>query len=125
MLFPHFSFISDRRKLCLHDIIKEFLDGNITETTSAVMLLKLLKAAVFGQKFGEMLLRGKCVKVNEHRVALSVSMILLTQMSRVSKHGHNFFLDLLRLIREIDAVSQGFAHFCFTVYSRQPQASLV
>ena len=46
-------------------------------------------------------------------------------MVGVGEHGHDLFADLLRLIREVDAVAQGLAHLCLAINAGQPQARLI
>ena len=46
-------------------------------------------------------------------------------MVRVGEHGHDFLFHHIGFIGEVDAVSQGFAHLCLTVDTRETQARLV
>ena len=89
------------------------------------MILQLIQVLIIWKEFREILWLAERIQINEYRVAVYISRILNTKMVRVCEHGHNFFLHLICLVRKVDAVSKGFAHFGFAVNTWQTQACLV
>ena len=64
-------------------------------------------------------------QVNEYRVAFHLARVFHPQMVGVCKHGHDFLLYLILGIRQVYAVSKGFAHFSLAVYTGQTQTRLI
>ena len=46
-------------------------------------------------------------------------------MIRIREHGHDFLLYLVLGIRQVNAVSKGFAHLSLAVYTGQAQTRLI
>ena len=71
--------------------------------------------------FGE----AESIQVSKYRITFNLSRILYAEMSRVGIHTHDFLLDFFRFFRKVDAVSERFTHFSFTVSSRKTQTSCI
>ena len=72
-----------------------------------------------------MLIPATGIQVNEDGIAFHLSRILHSQMIGISEHGHNLLLHFLFGIRQINTVSERFAHLGLTVGTRKAKAGLV
>ena len=85
------------------------------------MGLQLVQVGVVRQIPGEELIPAEGVQIHEHRVALGLPRVGHLQVVGVGEHPHDLGADVLRLVRQIDAVAQGLAHLGLAVRARQPQ----
>ena len=89
------------------------------------MGLQFVQIGVVRQVFGKVLIIAEGVQIHEHRVALGLAGVADLQVVGVGEHTHDLGADVLRLVGQIDAVAQGFAHLCLAVGAGQTQAGLV
>ena len=86
------------------------------------MGLELIEVLVLRQELGEVLGAAESVQIDEHGVALHLAGVLHPQVVGVGVHGHDLLLDVLGLIRQVDAVAQALAHLGLAIDAGQAQA---
>ena len=89
------------------------------------MGLQFIQVLVIRQICCKMLITAERIQINEHRISFHLSRILHPQVIGIRKHGHDFLLYLILGIRQVYAVSKGFAHFSLAVYTGQTQTRLI
>ena len=72
-----------------------------------------------------MLRLAEGIQIGEDTVAFDLTGIFDTHMVGVGIHGHNLFLYYIGRVAQIDAVAQGFTHFCFAINAGQAHAGIV
>ena len=111
-------------QLCLKDFVQEFLDFYVAKSALFIMLFQLLKVVIFRPEFGKGLVCSKGFQINKDRISFYLSGILYAEMVGICEHRHNLFPDGFLRIREIDAVSQRFAHLRLSIRSRKAELGL-
>ena len=86
------------------------------------MFLQLIKALIIRKEFLKILRLAKCIQISKYCIAFNLTRILHTDMIWIGIHGHYLFLDVLRLLRQINTVAERFAHLCLAINTRQTQA---
>ena len=124
-LLPVRTALPDRAKLFLHHAVQEFLHGDVAESAALIMFFQLVEVRVVRQVLGELLVPAEGVEVGEDRIAFHMARIALLQMSRVGVHRHDLLPDGFLVVREIDAVAEGFAHLGLTVDPRETETGAV
>ena len=124
-LLPLLAAGADGLQLCLHDAVQELLHLHIAQTAALVVRLYLVEVLVFRPELGKVLRAAEGIQINEHRVALHLAGVLHPQVVGVGVHGHDLLLDVLRLLRQIDAVAQALAHLGLAVNAGQAQAGSI
>ena len=125
MCLPVFPALPDRPQLRLKHIVQELLYLDIAQPAARIVRLELVQILIIRKELLKMLRTAERIQIDEYRIAVYLSRILHTQVVRVGKHRHDFFLDLIRLIRKVNAVAERFAHLCLSVNTRQTQACLI
>jgi hypothetical protein len=87
--------------------------------------LDLIQILVLRPELSKVLRAAEGVQIDEHRVALHLAGVLDPQVVGVGVHGHDLLLDVLRLLRQIDAVAQALAHLGLAVNAGQAQAGSI
>ena len=72
-----------------------------------------------------MLRLAECIQIGKDGVAFYLSRVFHTDVVRVGVHAHNLLFDVLRLIRQVNAVAKGLAHLCLAIGTRQTHANLI
>ena len=72
-----------------------------------------------------MLRSAESIQIGKDGIAFHLSRVLHTDVVRVGVHAHDFLLDVLRLIRQIDTVAKGLAHLSLAIGTRQTHADLI
>ena len=65
------------------------------------------------------------VKISKDHVSFNLTRIFNMNVIRVRVHRHDFLLQRIRIVRQIDAVTKRFAHLGIAVKSRQPSAAFL
>ena len=125
VLFQLLAAITDRLQRLLQDVVQELLDLHIAQAAPLIVGLQLVQIGVVRQVFGKVLIIAEGVQIYEHRVALGLAGVADLQVVGVGEHTHDHGADVLRLVGQIDAVAQGFAHLRLAVGAGQTQAGLV
>lgn len=81
VLLPLMAAFAYGAQYRLQDVVQELLYLDVAQTAALVMLLQLLYAGILGPELGEVLGRGECLQIYEHRVALDLAGILHTQVA--------------------------------------------
>lgn len=71
-----------------------------------------------------MLIRAESIEVLKNSIVFDVAGVADIDMVRVGKHAHDFLFDGFRVVGEIDAVAERFAHFVFAVGAGEAAADV-
>ena len=93
-------------------IIKSFISigsGNIfdiAKAASLVMCFQLVEICVIRQIALEVLRLAECIEISKYGISLDLARVGDLDVIRVGVHAHDFFLDLIRLLGQVNAVSK-------------------
>ena len=89
------------------------------------MILQFLQISVLRQEFREILFPGERIQVSENSVSFHLPRIGNLQVIRIGVHAHDFLVNCLRRVGQVDAVADGLGHLRLAVCARKTQAGLV
>ncbi len=87
------------------------------------MRFQFIQIWIFGQVEAEVFGTREGIQISEYGIALYFARVLHAQVVGVGVHAADLLFHFLGSVGKVDAVAQRLAHFCFTVGSRQTQAS--
>ena len=122
ILFEFLAAGTDGLQCFLHVGIREVFLFYTAQTATLVVSLQLVEIGVIRQIAFKVFGAAECVEVSKYGIAFHLTRILYTKVIRDRLHAAYFFLYFVSGVTQVDAVPQTFAHFRFTVRSRQTQA---
>ena len=89
------------------------------------MCFQLVEICVIRQIALEVLRLAECIEISKYGISLDLARVGDLDVIRVGVHAHDFFLDLIRLLGQVNAVSERFTHLRFSVDTRQTSAGII
>ena len=96
ILLPFLAALTDRSEQLFEDGIEELLYLHVAQSTTLVVCLQFVEAAIVGLVLGKVFGLAEGIEVGEHRVALDLAWILHANVVRIGIHAHDAFAYLLR-----------------------------
>ena len=89
------------------------------------MCLQFIQIRIIGQITSKMLRLTKSIQISEYCISFQFTRIGNFQVSRVGIHALHFLFHLVGCVRQINTVTQWFAHLSLSIRTRQTQTSRI
>ena len=89
------------------------------------MILQFIQILIIRQIFFKMFICTECIQISENGISFYLSRIRYLQMIRICIHSHDLLSYFFLGIRQINTVTKGFTHLCFSIRSRKTATAFV